>query len=182
VHLTTRIEKGLWNLRCPPIRRTLEGVFEKGSDRFGFRLIHYSVQATHFHLIAEASDRRALWRGVKGLLVRAAKALNKLGRRKGRVFADRYHAHQLRTPREVRNALVYVLHNAFHHGVRVPGIDVHTSGRWFDGWTVRIEAPRERSPCVSAWSWLLRFGWRRHGLVPPRPVGAEPIASPNDGA
>jgi REP element-mobilizing transposase RayT len=180
VHVTTCVQKGLWNLRCPPVRRTLEAVFDAGADRFGFRLVHYSIQGNHLHLVAEACDRRALGRGMKGLLVRAAKALNKLWRRKGRVFADRYHSHQLRSPREVRNALVYVLHNAFHHGIRLAGIDLYTSGRWFDGWSVSVAAP-DANPCVAALSWLLRLGWRRHGPVPPRPAGADPIFSPNDG-
>ena len=44
-------------------------------------------------------------------MIRIARVLNKLWRRRGRVFADRYHDRILKTPREVKNALVYVLAN-----------------------------------------------------------------------
>jgi putative transposase len=169
VHVTTRVRAGSSNLRCPPVRRTLERVFAAGSERFGFRLVHYSIQSTHLHLVVEACDRRALGRGMKGLLVRAARALNRLRARAGNVFADRYHAHVLRTPREVRNALVYVFHNAFHHGIRLAGVDPYTSGAWFDGWRRPVSSPTSANPCVAPLTWLLRFGWRRHGLVSMHP-------------
>src|SRR5262249_23284883 len=140
------------------------------------RLVHFSIQSTHLHLIAEAEDRRELARGVKGLLVRSARALNRLWRRRGQVFADRYHEHVLRTPREVRAALAYVLLNARKHGLRIAGIDPGTSGCWFDGWVEPRQGPESivtttDSPCEAsvarARTWLLRIGWRRHGLVDP---------------
>jgi hypothetical protein len=127
-------------------------------------LIHYSIQSNHLHLIAEAKDRRALWRGLQGLLVRIAKNLNKLWSRKGSVFADRYHHRILKTPREVRSALRYVLLNARRHGVRLAGIDFYSSSEWFDGWRPSI---RETRPTIimRARTWLLKKGWRRHGLI-----------------
>src|SRR5204862_6807235 len=82
----------------------------------------------------EADDARGLGRGMKGLCVRIARALNRLWKRVGSVFSDRYHARVLRTPREVRNALNYVLHNAARHGSRLGGPDPCSSGAWFDGW------------------------------------------------
>jgi hypothetical protein len=104
---------------------------------------------------------------MQGLSVRLARALNKLWRRKGKVFADRYHARCLRTPREVRSAIAYVLHNARRHGAQVHGPDEYSSGPWFDGWTRPVVHPERSSPVASAKSWLLRVGWRRHGLIRP---------------
>ena len=101
---------------------------------------------------------------MQGLLVRVARALNRLWARQGSVFSDRYHARQLRTPREVRAALVYVLLNARHHGLRILGIDPHSSGRWFEGWSRKLVVAA-RSPGATAQTWLLRVGWRRHGLI-----------------
>jgi REP element-mobilizing transposase RayT len=143
----------------------LERAFSRGAERFGFRLVHFSIQSNHLHLLAEATDRRSLWRGMQGLLVRIARALNKLWTRRGKVFGDRYHARALRTPREVRFALVYVLHNARRHGVRVLGIDVYSSGPWFDGWVEACTPPARAAPGVWARTWLLREGWRRHGRI-----------------
>ena len=138
-----------------------------GSDRFGFRLVHYSVQSNHLHLIVEAKDRRALSRGLQGLLVRIAKALNRLWGRKGSVFSDRYHDRILRTPREVRNALRYVLLNARRHGILGPSPDPYSSGRWFDGWRERLGrlVLGREGPVARARTWLLAVGWRRHGRI-----------------
>jgi len=63
-----------------------------GCQRFGYRLIEFSVQGNHIHLVVEAPDVVALGRAMKGLEVRMARALNKVMKRKGPVFADRYHA------------------------------------------------------------------------------------------
>jgi len=82
-----------------------------GRERFGFRLVHFSVQRDHLHLLAEAAHRRALSRGVQGLSIRIARAINRRLQRRGKVFADRYHARALKTPRAVRWALRYVLLN-----------------------------------------------------------------------
>ena len=86
-----------------------------GATRFGFRLVHYSVMGNHVHLIVEAPDRRALSRAMKGLGVRIARALNRVMKRSGQVVGDRYHAHILRTPSEVKRARNYLLTNARHH-------------------------------------------------------------------
>ncbi|MCY2958581.1 MAG: hypothetical protein NTY35_00285 [Planctomycetota bacterium] len=100
---------------------------------------------------------------MQGLLVRVAKALNRAWDRRGRVFSDRYHARILRTPREVRSVLVYLLQNARKHGAHLLGIDAYSSGPWFDGWLDRVA--RDARPIAVARSWLLRVGWRRGGRI-----------------
>ena len=167
VHLTWRFVSGLPNLRGPEFAAILRNAFDGGRDRFGFRLIHFTIQSNHLHLIAEAEDARALSRGMQGLGVRIAKALNKALDRAGRVLGDRYHARQLRSPRAVRNALRYVLNNALRHGVRCALPDPCSSGNAFDGWR-ESEGWRPCSrwaPVCRARSWLLSVGWRRSGLI-----------------
>ncbi len=115
VHITLRVRPQVWNLRTRRCFRFIERAFGVGCDRFGFRLVHFSVQRNHFHLVCEGNDRRALSRGLQGIAIRLAKGLNAVMGRKGRVFADRYHEHVLRTPSEVKHAVHYVLHNASHH-------------------------------------------------------------------
>jgi hypothetical protein len=100
-------------------------------------------------------------------------------RQAGPVLDGRYHLHVLKSPREVRNALSYVLLNVRKHwkqrrGVAPPvRLDEASSGRWFDGWRrwprgpTGAEGARE---VARAHSWLLRVGWRRHGLVDPAEV------------
>ena len=171
VHVTLKVVKGLPNLRRKESFRELERAFGAGAERFGFRLQHFSVQTNHVHMIAEARDERALSRGMQGLSIRMAKALNRLWSRRGQVFAERFHSRVLTTPREVRNALAYVLLNTNHHGVRyVDGPDPCTAGASFDGWKDAKKTSAESSPgfLSRARTWLLRVGWRRHGLIPLR--------------
>ena len=167
VHVTARLEKGLPGLRRDDAYQVLRRAFAAGSERFGFRLVHYTVMSNHLHLIVEAKSRQALSRGMQGLLIRVAKALNRLWERKGTVFADRYHGRILRTPREVRAALAYVLRNAAHHGLRFTGVDPFSSGEDFDGWEKRPERGVTGPPPVLAKSrsYLLRSGWRRRRLI-----------------
>jgi putative transposase len=167
-----RLRDSLPELRVRDALRVVWRCLSRGRDRFGFRLVQFSIQRNHLHLIAEAADRRALARGLQGLAVRIAKNLNKHWGRRGTVFADRYHDHVLRTPREVRAALCYVLNNALHHGLSFlrdgrPVPDPCSSALWFDGWSHPGPArpPPGPAPVVPARTWLLRVGWRRHGQV-----------------
>ncbi len=166
VHVTARLCEGLPSLRDRDARHAIAGAFAGARERFGFRLVHFSLQSNHLHLITEAKDRSALSRGMQGLLVRIARALNTLWQRSGSVFADRFHARALGTPREVRTALVYVFQNARRHGVQLLGIDPFSSGAWFDGWKPKLARKMNLPPIVvAAKTWLLREGWLRHGRI-----------------
>jgi len=155
LHVTTRVRQEVWNLRTHRCFRELRRAFERGCARFGFRLIHFSVQGNHVHFVVEAPDQLALTRAMKGLEVRMARALNRVMRRCGPVFADRYHAHLLRTPSEARHACKYVLSNWRIHAERegrvVPdGIDPYCSAA--------VDGAATRRPEY----WMLRIGiWRR---------------------
>lgn len=169
VHVTLRLSEGLPSLRRPATYRVVVAAMGGGCERLGMRLVHWSVLGNHLHLMVEARDRRALTRGMQGLAVRLARALNRWWGRRGRVFADRYHGRALRSPREVRAALFYVLQNARRHGISTAGADPFSSGPWFDGWRGGEGECRgvvERPSWVrSARTWLLSRGWRRLGLL-----------------
>ncbi len=115
VHVTTRMLPHVWNLRSKRGFRMLREAMSGGSDRFGFRLCDFTIEGNHLHFLVEADSERALSRGMQGLAIRIAKALNRLMQRHGQVFADRYHAHILKTPTEVRHALRYVRANHDSH-------------------------------------------------------------------
>jgi REP element-mobilizing transposase RayT len=192
-HVTLRMRRGLPSLRLPALVRELERSFRAARGRDAFRLVHYSIQRDHVHLVVEADEPSALSRGMMSLGARIARAVNRVFRRRGAILADRYHHRVLRTPREVRNVLAYVLtnfrkHSAPHLALRRPSgpaIDPASSGRWFAGWS-RAPAPpgghdpipvapaphAEPAPVVAARSWLLRVGWWRHGRIDPGEIPA----------
>jgi hypothetical protein len=128
-------------------------------------LLHFSVQADHVHLLVESDDARGLGRGIQGLAIRVAKAINRALARHGRVWFDRYHARLLSTPREVRNALVYVLQNWRKHVPGARGLAPRSSAGWFGGWATMVPSPLGTSPVARAKTWLARFGWVRYGRL-----------------
>ncbi len=164
VHVTMRRHADV-----PSLRNHRAHIALRDSIRFAqrgeFRILHYSVQRNHVHLIIEASDKLSVSRGMQGLAIRMAKSVNRVLKRDGRVWGDRYHARELTTPREVKNAIAYVLLNFQKHGHFTDGgIDRCSSGFWFDGWKVRITISGDPSPVVSGKSWF-SWGWKRCGLV-----------------
>jgi hypothetical protein len=133
------------------------------SQKLTFRVVHFSVQSDHVHLVVEGDDGVRLARGVQGLAARCAKAVNRAVRRRGNVWSSRFHAHALRTPTEVRRGLVYVLLNFRKHLRAAPGVDPRSSGRWFGGWRQMMPAVSDTSPVASPRTWLATIGWRRAG-------------------
>lgn len=182
VHVTVRVRGGLPSLREQALLLRLRAAFTRAKERFGARLTHYSVQRDHLHLIVEAEDRRALSRAMRGLGVRVARGVQDVLGCEGRVMGDRYHARTLGTPREVRNALRYVLLNARRHG-RDAWFDRASSAAAFAGWS-RGDAREHLSPeemsairasVAAPRTWLATTGWRRHGLLDPRARPGPPL-------
>jgi putative transposase len=162
VHVTMRVRPEIPSLRvlngC--VRRALFG----GAKKPGFRLIHFSIQSTHLHLIVEAETAVHLSRGMQGLALRISKAVNKaMSGRIGRVFSDRYHEHILASPSETRAALRYVLENhrkhrqEAGHPVARGFIDDHSSAPYFLG--------LEQNPLPIPKFWLLTRGFAIAGPI-----------------
>jgi REP element-mobilizing transposase RayT len=170
VHLTLRARPGLPSLRRPAVYRVVAECISKASNP-QFRVVHFSVQRDHLHMLVEASDKRALSGGARGLAIRSARRLNRHLGLRGKVWGDRYHTRAMTTPTEVRRALVYVLMNIKKHSpVACDGVDPCSSALWFDGFTPDRApiASRDPPPVHSPRTWLAAHGWRRRGLIDPR--------------
>jgi REP element-mobilizing transposase RayT len=138
--VTLKVEKSVPQLRTAKLVAELERSWRESCERGRFRLVHYSIQSDHVHMIVEAASASDLACGLKSIAARFARGVNRVFHRSGRVLADRCHVHVLRTPREVRNAIGYVLLNARRHLAKRSGrppamarIDPASSGRWFSG-------------------------------------------------
>ncbi|HEY6909434.1 MAG TPA: transposase [Myxococcales bacterium] len=152
-----RLQAGVGYLRSYQRAKVVEDAFRAARERFGVRIIHYSIQGNHLHLIVEAESQAALSRGMQGLATRLARRLNNLSGRRGPVFTDRYHAHPLKTPREAKHAVRYVLTNYRHHALE------HVPSGWTDPLASERftqERPGRDAPVVAPSVWLLRVGWR----------------------
>lgn len=167
VHVTSRISEGLPSLRHDAEHEVLVRCFLAMANHPGFALNEYSIQSNHIHMIVEVADAKALSSAMHSLNRRIASALNKLWNRRGSVFSDRYHAVAIKSPRQMRNVLRYVLNNAHHHGIYIDGPDPYSSAPWFTNWRHPEAKPPHPSPVTRPKTWLQSKGWTRHGLLLP---------------
>jgi hypothetical protein len=152
----------VWNLRSERSYRVIDAAVRGVRGATGFRVVRFTVLGNHLHLIVEADGPGLLASGMRSLSVRLARGLNRMMGRKGPVFEDRYDAHVLRTPAEVRNAIRYVLGNFDSHAAR-RGERVSTRP-WIDPFSsISGKQPRTEQPSLfpepatsDASGWLLR--------------------------
>ena len=184
VHVTIRLRPGIPTLRQPRFVRRFRSSLSEACVRHGFRVVHYSIQRDHVHLLIEAHSNHSIACGMKSVGARIGKLANRLFQRSGKVLDGRYHLRPLRTPLEVHRALRYVLLNHRHHAAQRRRSPKHlidhlhaqpdpaSSGRWFDGWRIATAPPnpKDTREVAPARTWLLKTGWRRHGLIHPAEV------------
>jgi putative transposase len=177
-HVVLRTVRSLPRLRRRKIYDCVRVSLRRMLGKLDFRVCHLSIQHNHLHFLVEAADAAALTAGMQGLAISLARRINKMLRRKGKVFAFRYHATAIKTPRQARHTLAYVLNNWRRHNEdertlasRFAAIDPYSSARSFSGWKEcrRIElspgfegfAPLD---VAAPRTWLLRSGWQKAGV------------------
>ena len=178
VHVTCRVKNGVGRLRKRHVHHAIKQALVKYVLLPTFRVVHTSIQGNHIHMLVEARDKDAIAAGMRVLEIAMALAINKSLKRSGKVFEGRYHRVDITSPRQARNALAYVLNNWRRHceDVNTPGaenvlIDPYSTAASFDGWRDLDEVPTwDRLPSATPRTWLLRVGWRQHGLLGVREV------------
>ncbi|HEX4384384.1 MAG TPA: transposase [Myxococcales bacterium] len=148
LHVTYRVVPGVGHLRSHRFVQAIQTSLKAAAEHLGMRVVHYSIQSNHLHLLIEAEGADALSRGMQGLSIRMARRVNAACKRHGKVFVDRYHAVILKSPRQVANARRYVLENHRHHTRE------HLPTHWRDPLSTA------RAPLATPATWLLRDGWR----------------------
>ncbi|HUS67635.1 MAG TPA: transposase [Kofleriaceae bacterium] len=172
LHVVVRCGEAVKGLRRLKVAAVLRTALRLGCWKEEFRVVQFSVMGNHIHLVVEADSAHALSEGMRAWTIRVARAINRALGRTGKVFPERYHAVRLRTARQVRHALCYVLQNARRHGLDVPPgqPDPFSSAWWFDGWRherwrAGLKPPPDGPTVAAAEGWLLTTGWRRWGAI-----------------
>jgi REP element-mobilizing transposase RayT len=182
LHVTLRATNGFPSMRHLAVAKEIGKVLKRRARRdLPCRVVHFSIQRDHIHLIVEAADRVALSRGIQGLASGIARVVNRTTGCEGmKLWRDRYHARPLRTPTEVRRALIYVLRNGLKHGSTAFAVDPCSSAAWFDGFAGRAPVRTNPAPTVPAATWLLATGWqtRGGGAILPAEMPASNVAPP----
>jgi REP element-mobilizing transposase RayT len=194
LHVVMRVMPAVGSLRRRRMYKAMRDATITAALREWFRIVHISLQRTHVHMVVEAENKAALGRGMQGFQVSAARNINTaLGdgvrRRRGKVFAGRYHVEVITTPTRARHAIGYVLSNWRKHGEDRNGlpstwlVDPFSSAISFPDWQELEGQPwmwpiRETyDPLVvrRPQSWLLREGWKRGGgAISARDVPSRP--------
>lgn len=184
VHVTLRVMAPIPTLRRPDAYHAIRHSMYTLIERDDFRIVHLSIERDHLHLLVEADDHAALWNGIRAFETSAAQRLNRAislatgTRRRGRVFADRYHARLITSPSQARNAISYLLNNWRRHGqdrgmeTMFWDVDCYSSGPSFDGWAELDDSPfliptpdYPRLSVCRPKTWLLKTGWRQAGPI-----------------
>ena len=152
VQVTVHLEEPLPSLRQEREKACILRAIRACQERFGCRVVAHAALTNHLHLLMEAENEEKLSQAMKGLQVRIARALNKLWKRKGPVFLDRFHSRVLKTLGEIRNAVRYVLQNARKHCIRIEENmpDPYSSGPWYRYWRERMNQPFRVDDCPVA--------------------------------
>jgi REP element-mobilizing transposase RayT len=176
LHVVLRTRKDVPRLRRGPTYRAIDRALRHVLGEHAFRVVHMSIQHNHLHLLVEAEDKKALSRGMRSFTITAARAINSVLGRKGEVFAYRYNSKAITNPRQMRNALSYVLNNWRRHqedlrseAAKRSRLDPYSTAVHFGGWKQppRLAVRDDYVPLPSAkpQTWLLRVGWERHGPI-----------------
>jgi REP element-mobilizing transposase RayT len=185
VHVTLRLVSKFGSLRKRDTYLGLRKATCAVLGRSDFRIVHLSPENDHVHVIVEAENNAALAKGIQAFEISAAQHLNQAitkrrgHTRRGKVFADRYHARLIKSPTQARHAINYVLNNWRRHdqdevseAVRFWDVDYMSSAVSFGGWKELESAsfkhnidPAERLCVARPQSWLLAAGWRKAGSI-----------------
>jgi REP element-mobilizing transposase RayT len=184
-----RVVAAVGNMRRRELYKAMRDATITAALRERFRIVHVSIQRTHVHMLVEAQNKLALARGMQGFQISAARNINtalgdRCRRRRGPVFADRYHLEVITSPTRTRHVLSYVLNNWRKHREDQYGlpstwlVDPFSSGISFPGWTELdgkafmwpIRATYDPMMVRRPQSWLLREGWKLGGAISARDV------------
>ena len=183
LHVVMRVVPAVGNMRRRKLYKAMREATITAALRERFRIVHISLQRTHVHMLVEAKNKLALARGVQGFQILAARHINtvlgpdRYRRRRGPVFADRYHVEVITSPTQAHHALSYVLSNWRKHNEEKQGlartwlVDPFSTGILFPDWVEMAERDwmwpirSTYDPLVvrRPETWLLKEGWKLAG-------------------
>ncbi|MGZ3788931.1 MAG: transposase [Bacteriovorax sp.] len=114
LHLTVKIKKNKADLK----NKSVLGILKRAilnARRQGLKVIHYSLEYDHVHLLIEAENNHILGKGMQAFGVTLSKAINRMRRLKGGVYKHRYHFRQISGTRELKNVMKYIFTNGLKH-------------------------------------------------------------------
>jgi REP element-mobilizing transposase RayT len=184
LHVVMRVVPAVGSLRRRLLYKAIRHATITAALRERIRIVHVSLQRNHVHMLVEADSKHALARGMQGFQISAARHINTaLGdgarRRRGKVFADRYHVEVITSPTQAHHAIRYILCNWRKHKEDQVGlprtwrVDPFSTGILFPDWK-ELHDQAWMWPIRDTYDpllvrrpqcWLLREGWKKAGSI-----------------
>ena len=114
LHLTVKIKKNKAEIKNKSVLAILKRAIVNARKQ-GLKVIHYSLEYDHVHLLIEADNNLILGKGMKAFGVTFAKAINRLKKLKGEVYKHRYHFRRISSSKELKNVMNYIFTNGLKH-------------------------------------------------------------------
>lgn len=126
LHLTIKVRENKADIQNKRILAILHHAIKRARLQ-KLKILHYTLEYNHIHLLVEASNNQILHKGMQAFGITFAKWVNRLREGKGMVYKQRYHFHALKSLREKKNALNYIFSNGVKHKRTKNRIDPYNS-------------------------------------------------------
>lgn len=114
LHLTIKVKR----IKAEMKNRTVLILLKRAilnARKQGLRIIHFSLEYDHVHLLVEAADNLVLGKGMQAFGVTLSKAINRLKKLNGEVYKHRYHFRKITSTRELKVVMNYIFSNGMKH-------------------------------------------------------------------
>lgn len=151
LHLTIKVRENKADIKNKQVLKILHYAIRRSRIK-GLRIIHYTLEYNHIHLLVEAADKQTVHQGMQSFGITFAKKINAIKRLKGTVYKHRYHLRKINSPRELKNVLYYIFNNGIHHKRTSTVLDPYNTLPAFKSlkflyghWSNKIEADIKKS-------------------------------------
>lgn len=125
LHLTIKVRENK-DIQSKRILKALHHAIKRARLK-GLKVVHYTLEYNHVHLLVESVDNKILHKGMQAFGITITKAINKIKRTKGAVYKNRYHLRLINSPRQLKNVLHYIFTNGVKHKRTSSKIDLFNS-------------------------------------------------------
>lgn len=151
LHLTIKVRENKAGIKNKSVLKILHQAIKRARLK-NLKVIHYTLEYNHIHLLVEAYGHKNLHQGMQSFGISLAKQINRLKSLKGAVYKHRYHLRKLSSARELKNVLHYIFNNGIHHSRTSSLLDPYNSlpaclhlNNLYGPLAKRIEADIEKS-------------------------------------
>jgi REP element-mobilizing transposase RayT len=115
LHLTVKINRIKADLKNKSTLKVLKRAICNARKK-GLRVVHFSLEYDHIHLLIESPNNSTLGRGMQSLGVTMARGINLFKKSEGGVYKHRYHFRKISSSRELKRVMHYIFNNGVKHG------------------------------------------------------------------